>query len=225
VQLMSFLDATETGLQLVNAILKEPARSDSEFRKKIDGLFRELHSIKGEASALNLMSVASRTHALEDMVSELKRKPDLSGNDFLPIVLKLDELITHLRSVRELGHRLSSLRGSAPAADSAASMIVKGPAAVQKAAADELAHTLSSLAERLASDHKKKFKVHFSGLSDIPRSYVPTLKDVLIQMLRNSAVHGIEAADIRRAQTKNDVGAVRIDFKKATEGFELMFED
>src|SRR6185369_2522561 len=88
VQLMAFLDATETGLQLVNAIMKEPARSDNEFRKKIDGLFREMHSIKGEASALNLMSVAHRTHALEDMVSELKKKPDLSGNDFLPIVLK-----------------------------------------------------------------------------------------------------------------------------------------
>ncbi len=128
VQLMSFLDATETGLQLVNAIMKEPARSDNEFRKKIDGLFREMHSIKGEASALNLMSVAHRTHALEDMVSELKKKPDLSGNDFLPIVLKIDELMAHLRSVRELGNRLSSLRGSAPAQDSGASMIMKGPA-------------------------------------------------------------------------------------------------
>jgi signal transduction histidine kinase len=225
VQLMAFLDATETGLQLVNAIMKEPARSDNEFRKKIDGLFREMHSIKGEASALNLMSVAHRTHALEDMVSELKKKPDLSGNDFLPIVLKIDELMAHLRSVRELGNRLSSLRGSAPAQDSGASMIMKGPVAVQKAAADELAHTLTSLAERLASDHKKKFKVHVSGLADIPRSYVPTIKDVLIQMLRNSAVHGIETSDVRQAHTKDAVGAVRIEFKKAGEGFELMFED
>jgi chemotaxis protein histidine kinase CheA len=205
--------------------MKEPARSDNEFRKKIDGLFREMHSIKGEASALNLMSVAHRTHALEDMVSELKKKPELSGNDFLPIVLKIDELMAHLRSVRELGNRLSSLRGSAPAQDSGASMIMKGPAAVQKLAADELAHTLGSLAERLASDHKKKFKLSVSGLADIPRSYVPTLKDVLIQMLRNSAVHGIESADVRQASTKDVVGAVRIEFKKSGEGFEMIFED
>jgi signal transduction histidine kinase len=225
VQLMAFLDATETGLQLVNAIMKEPARSDNEFRKKIDGLFREMHSIKGEASALNLMSVAHRTHALEDMVSELKKKPDLSGNDFLPIVLKLDELLAHLRSVRELGTRLSSLRGSGASQDSGASMIMKGPQAVQKAAADELAHTLSSLAERLANDHKKKFRLSFSGLADIPRTYVPTLKDVLIQMLRNSAVHGIEASDIRQAQTKDAIGAVRIEFRRNSENFELLFED
>jgi chemotaxis protein histidine kinase CheA len=219
-QLMSFLDATETGLQLVNAILKEPARSDSEFRKKLDGLFRELHSIKGEASALNLMSVASRTHALEDMVGDLKKKPDLSGNDFLPIVLKLDELLAHLRSVRELGSRLSALRETAPAA---AEEVARGSA--QKKPSDELAQTLQALAERLAHDHKKKFKLSVSGIADIPRSYLPTVKDVLIQMLRNSAVHGIENPEIRRAQTKDDVGAVRIDFKKGTDGFELMFED
>ena len=229
VQLMAFLDATETGLQLVNAILKEPARSDNEFRKKIDGLFREMHSIKGEASALNLMSVAHRTHALEDMVSDMKKKPDLSGNDFLPIVLKLDELMAHLRSVRELGTRLSTIQHAAPAHDSGAigsgTMNMKGPMAAARQAAEELAHTLSSLAERLANDHKKRFRLSVSGLAEIPRTYVPTIKDVLIQMLRNSAVHGIEPSDVRRAQTKEDIGAVRIEFRKAGEGFELMFED
>jgi signal transduction histidine kinase len=221
VQLMSFLDATETGLQLVNAIMKEPARSDSEFRKKLDGLFRELHSIKGEASALNLMSVASRSHALEDTVGDLKKKPDLSGNDFLPIVLKLDELLAHLRSVRELGSRLSALRDSAPAP---AADAPPGKNAT-KTAADELAQTLQGLADRLATDHKKKFKLSLNGIADIPRSYIPTLKDVLIQMLRNSAVHGIETAEIRRAHTKDDVGAVRIEFRKGNDGFELLFED
>jgi two-component system chemotaxis sensor kinase CheA len=94
-----------------------------------------------------------------------------------------------------------------------------------KSAADELMGTLNQLAERLAHDHKKKFKLQVSGLAQIPRAYVPTLKDVLIQMLRNSAVHGIEPPDVRRAHTKEDVGAVRIEFKKMTEGFELMFED
>ena len=112
-QLGSFLDTTETGLQLINAILKEPARTDAEFRKKLGGLFRELHSIKGEASALNLMSIAHRVHHLEDMVSELKKRAELSGNDFLPMVLKLDELLAHLRGVREMATRLTALKDPA----------------------------------------------------------------------------------------------------------------
>jgi two-component system chemotaxis sensor kinase CheA len=44
-------------------------------------------------------------------------------------------------------------------------------------------------------------------------------------MLRNSAVHGIEASEIRKAHTKDDIGVVRVDFRKSGDGYELVFED
>jgi signal transduction histidine kinase len=236
-QLNSFLDSTETGLQLINAILKEPARTDGEFRKKLNGLFRELHSIKGEASALNLMSIAQRVHTLEDMVSELKKKAELSGNDFLPMVLKLDDLMQHLRGVREMASRLTALKDTVPGAAAATAAATAAPAraARQHAAAsdqrghqksgDDLSPTLHSMAERLAKDHHKRFKLTISGFADVPQTYIATIKDCVIQMLRNSAVHGIEPSDIRRANTKEDVGVVRVDFRKSGEGYELVFED
>ena len=224
-QLMSFLDTTETGLRLVNAILKEPARTDADFRKKLDGMFRELHSIKGEASALNLMSVANRVHALEDMVSDLKKRPELTGNDFLPMVLKLDELLAHLRSIRELGTRLAAVRDGAGTGETQRVRALSPSQASPAKAGDDLAQMLHSLAERLAADHKKKFRLSLNGLSDIPAAYRATLKDCIIQMLRNSAVHGIESSEVRRAQTKDDVGLVRVDFRKSSEGYELIFED
>jgi two-component system chemotaxis sensor kinase CheA len=230
-QLISFLDTTETGLQLINAILKEPARTDGEFRKKLNGLFRELHSIKGESSALNLMSIAHRVHALEDMVSDLKKKPELSGNDFLPMVLKLDELLAHLRGVREMASRLTTLKDTvppAPAPESHASPTRSKQASSDRPAgksAEDLSPTLHALAERLAKDHHKRFKLTMNGLSEVPGSYITTVKDCVIQMLRNSAVHGIEASDVRRAQTKDDVGVVRVDFRKSGDGYELVFED
>jgi two-component system, chemotaxis family, sensor kinase CheA len=226
-QLTSFLDSTETGLQLINAILKEPARTDGEFRKKLNGLFRELHSIKGESSALNLMSIAHRVHALEDMVSELKKKAELSGNDFLPMVLKLDELLAHLRSVREMATRLTTLKETAPPAAQDSPPQKHGGTAARLAgkSAEDLSPTLHALAERLAKDHHKRFKLTMSGLNEVPSSYISTVKDCVIQMLRNSAVHGIEASDVRRAQTKEDVGVVRVDFRRSGDGYELVFED
>jgi chemotaxis protein histidine kinase CheA len=229
-QLTSFLDSTETGLQLINAILKEPARTDGEFRKKLNGLFRELHSIKGESSALNLMSIAHRVHALEDMVSELKKKAELSGNDFLPMVLKLDELLAHLRGVREMAGRLTTLKDTipaAPASESNAAPTRSRQASDRPAgkSAEDLSPTLHALAERLAKDHHKRFKLTMNGLSEVPGSYITTVKDCVIQMLRNSAVHGIEASEVRRAHTKDDVGVVRVDFRKSGDGYELVFED
>jgi two-component system chemotaxis sensor kinase CheA len=233
-QLTSFLDSTETGLQLINAILKEPARTDGEFRKKLNGLFRELHSIKGESSALNLMSIAHRVHALEDMVSDLKKKAELSGNDFLPMVLKLDELLAHLRGVREMASRLTTLKDTVPGPAAAESNAPAAARPKQVASNDhrsggksgeDLSPTLHALAERLAKDHHKRFKLTMNGLAEVPSSYISTVKDCVIQMLRNSAVHGIEASDVRRAQTKDDVGVVRVDFRKSGDGYELVFED
>jgi two-component system, chemotaxis family, sensor kinase CheA len=218
-QLGSFLDATETGLQLINAILKEPARTDGEFRKKLDGMFRELHSIKGEASAIELMTVAHRVHTLEDAVSELKKKPGLSGNDFLPLVVKLDELMAHLKMVRELAARFSSLREPEQALTHTPSQS-RGPSF-----AEEMLQTLNALASRLAHDHQKKFRLEMSGLAEVPTRYRGVMKDVLIQMLRNSAVHGIEPINLRRVHAKEETGTVRVEFKKRDDGYELSFED
>jgi two-component system, chemotaxis family, sensor kinase CheA len=233
VQLGSFLDSTEAGLQLINAILKEPARTDAEFRKKLGGLFRELHSIKGEASALNLMSIAQRVHHLEDMVSELKKKAELSGNDFLPMVLKLDELMAHLRGVREMAARLTTTsKEPAPTAavDTASASTTRARALSSGARpavryGEDISPTLQALAEKLAKDHRKPFKLTLSGLNEVPAAYVATVKDCVIQMLRNAAVHGIEPGEARRALAKSDVGAVRVDFRRASEGYELVFED
>ena len=226
-QLMAFLDSAETSLNLVNGILREPARSDAEFRKKLGGLFRELHGIRGEASAHNLKSVASRVHALEDMVADCKKKPELSGSDFLPLVLRLDDLLAHLRSVREMGARLTTLKESGPAA--AASVAAAAPhgsaAPRQSRPVEDLSPALQSMAERLAEDHAKRFRLTVSGLSEVPPSYAATIKDCVIQMLRNAAVHGIEPPEVRRAHTKHDVGAVSVHFRKVGEGYELVFED
>ncbi len=229
-QLLSFLDTAETSLKLVNTILKEPARTDAEFRKKLGGLFRELHGIKGEASALNLKSIASRVHALEDMVSDCKKKPALTGSDFLPLVLKLDELLAHLRSVREMAARLTTLKETAPGAGAvaAAARAATNGAGGERPhyrPVEDLSPALQAMAERLAQDHAKRFRLTVAGLGEVPLSYAAIIKDCLIQMLRNAAVHGIEPPEVRRAHTKQDVGVVSVHFRKAGDGYELVFED
>jgi two-component system, chemotaxis family, sensor kinase CheA len=223
-QLEAFLDASEAGLQLVNVILKRPARTDDEFRMKLDGLLRELHGIKGEATVLNFASVARRAHAFEDLVTELKDRPELSGVDFLPLVLKLDELLAHLRSIRALDVRVAALRGGAvaDALEPHAQQMRADRAALP---ADDLAATLQALAERLGRDLQKQFRLSLNDLRQIPPCYRTTVREVLIQMLRNSAVHGIEPADVRRARGKNEVGLVRAEFRVNVDGCELVFED
>ena len=221
-QLGAFLDGAAASLKHVNAILKEPARHHGEFSKKLGGLTRELHALKGEASALNLMSIAQRVHHLEDMVAELTSRSELTGNDFLPLVLKLDELLAHLRGVREMTLRLTALKEGPSAAGSADS---PAPSAAGAVGTGELGTALHSLARKLAHDHGKDFQLTLNGLAECPSAYLPTLKDCLIQMLRNAAVHGIETDGVRRAGAKAGAGQVRVDFRRLQNGYELLFED
>jgi two-component system, chemotaxis family, sensor kinase CheA len=157
------------------------------------------------------------------MVSGLKKRAELSGNDFLPMVLKLDELLAHLRGVREMATRLTALKE--PAAAEGAPARPKAAPALGGRSGEDLSPTLQALAERLAKDHRKAFKLTLAGLADVPAVYIPTVKDCIIQMLRNSAVHGIEPGEARRALAKADVGTVRVDFHRSGDGYELVFED
>ena len=108
--LASFLSDSNAAMKMINAVLREPAREEGAFRKKLDTLFRQAHSVKGEAAALGLSSIESRAHSFEDDLKALREKSDLSGNDFLPLVIKLDDLLTHLQSVSELVSRLSKFQ-------------------------------------------------------------------------------------------------------------------
>src|SRR5437879_11209826 len=188
-RLVSVLDTADSSLKLVNTILKEPARTDAEFRKKLGGLFCELHGIKGEAQALNLKSIAGRVHTLEDMVSECKKKPELSGNDFLPMVLKLDELLAHLRSVREMAARLMALKDTAPgaaamaaAAGAAAASGADAPERSQPRVVEDLSPTLLAMAERLAAYNSQRFQLTLGRLADVPPSYAATTTHRTLQI-------------------------------------------
>ena len=55
---------------------------------------------------LGLGTVSERAHEFEDALKDLRERPTLSGTDFLPLVVKLDDLFTHLASIRDLVTRL-----------------------------------------------------------------------------------------------------------------------
>ena len=107
--LTGFLTDADVSLKMVNSILKEPAREESAFRAKIDGIYRQVHAVKGEAAALGLKTVEQRAHAFEESLNDLKGRASLSGSDFLPLVVKLDDLFNHLAQVREMLSRLVDL--------------------------------------------------------------------------------------------------------------------
>ncbi len=236
-QLEAFLSDSSAGLRMVNSVMKVPARGDADFRKKVDLLFRETHKIKGDAATLGVATMESRAHAFEDSLKELRERKELSGNDFLPLVVRLDDMFAHLKVIQELFSRFDNLRAasvlSAPpaaavsrSATATVSASASAPSPVPASApARSLAGTLESLAARLASDHGKQVRLVTNGLDQVPGDYLRAVQSVVIQFVRNAVVHGIEDAALRSSAGKDPTGQLQLDFKAREHGFELTFED
>ena len=225
-QLTSFLNDSSAAMKMINAVLREPTREEGVFRKKLDTLFRQVHSVKGEAAALGLSSIESRAHAFEEDLKSLREKPSLSGNDFLPLVIKLDDLLTHLQSVRDLVSRLSRLHVAHPDAH-AATAVLHEDQTPQSAKTDSgVASTLQNLTERIARENNKEAKLYCTGFEAVPEDYRRVIKDIGIQAVRNAIVHGIELPAVRLAAGKSARGAVRLAFQdQGDAGFKIIVED
>jgi signal transduction histidine kinase len=220
--LVSFLDDTNAALAQINSVLKVPARGDGDFRVKLDELFREMHRIKGDAATLGLASIETRTHAFEDLLQDLRNRPQLSGNDFLPLVVSLDEIFGHLQSIRELASRAEDLRANALLNAAPRPQPATMPVDAGK---QDITPPLDALAQRIATDAGKKVRLVTAGLDDVPGDIRRTVRDVAIQLVRNAVVHGIEDAGTRRGLDKDETGLLQIQFKSCEQRFELVFQD
>jgi two-component system, chemotaxis family, sensor kinase CheA len=229
-QLRSFLSDSDAAMKMVNAMLREPAREESAFRRKLDSIFRQIHSIKGEAAALGLGTVESRAHEFEDALKEAREKQALSGGDFLPLVVKLDDLFTHLGSIGDLVSRLAQLNyGAAATPEEASGEAAATPRAAPapvRAADDPITQTLAQLVDNVATDRGKKARLVAEGLGEVPAAYRRAVKDMAVQAVRNALVHGIEAPDFRERSGKPAVGSIKVGFRsEGPNGYRLIVED
>ncbi|HKE94052.1 MAG TPA: ATP-binding protein, partial [Povalibacter sp.] len=224
-------------------------REESAFRAKIDGIYRQVHAVKGEAAALGLKTVEQRAHAFEESLNDLKGRPSLSGSDFLPLVVKLDDLFNHLAQVREMLSRLVDLHQAIASRRTAGGQVAPEkvdawlagkhdqtmsmkalPQQPQQAETGDpavgLERTLEDLAARVASTHSKRVTLKCSGLQQIPEAYKRAVKDITIQLVRNAVVHGIETPDQRARAQKSESGLLGVEFtQRGSEGFELVVQD
>jgi two-component system, chemotaxis family, sensor kinase CheA len=228
-QLTSFLNDCNAAMKMINAVLREPTREEGVFRKKLDTLFRQVHSVKGEAAALGLSSIESRAHAFEDDLKALREKPALSGNDFLPLVIKLDDLLTHLQSVSDLVSRLSRLHTAQPEVAHTITAVLQEEKQKLKQAgkADSgVSSTLQQLAARVAGENNKEATLQCMGLEAVPDDLRRAVKDIGVQAVRNAIVHGIELPAVRLTAGKLQQGVVRLSFQDLGEaGYKLIVED
>jgi two-component system chemotaxis sensor kinase CheA len=240
----AFLQRTDASMKTINGVLKKPAREADAFRNKLEETLSEVDRVRRDGAALKLTGLTAAARLLEDSLQELRSRGALSGSDFLPLAVKLDELYGQFALLRSL----TSQAGPVAEPDSESSdervtengtQVIEAPkflaemaqrAAAPKshrvAQAGSLDSTLTALTELVASEHHKTVVLESTGLELVPARYQATIKNVAIQLIRNAVMHGIEASSARKAVGKPLQGTLRLEFKAMPDqSFELHFQD
>jgi two-component system chemotaxis sensor kinase CheA len=115
IALLAFLDDADTAFRKSNAILTAPGSEPPQLQKKLIGVMRELDAVTGAAKMLPFGSFAQRLQGIDDVLSGLCARSRLNGNDFLPVVVRLDELMSHAATMRFIHQHLVLLRAASAA--------------------------------------------------------------------------------------------------------------
>ena len=109
-RLENFLGEAREKAGQLRAIIQLPAREPQAFREKLVLILELIRGVHARAQRLPLPSVCERAERFEEALGKLRDKPVLSGNDFLPLAVKLDDLLSHLAIQGEVVTRLRDWR-------------------------------------------------------------------------------------------------------------------
>jgi two-component system, chemotaxis family, sensor kinase CheA len=241
----AFLQRTDASMKAINEVLKKPARETGAFRDKLEATLEEVDRVRRDAVALKLTGLEAAARLMEDSLQELRSRGALSGNDLLPLAVKLDELYGQFALLRSLTSQAAPpVEPDADTPDARitenGTQVIEAPkflaAMAQQRAAHPKAHrvaqagsldsTLTALTELVAQEHRKTVTLECTGLQLVPPRYQATIKNVAIQLIRNAVMHGIETSAARKGAGKPAHGTLHLEFKTMSDqSFELHFQD
>lgn len=201
----------------INFLLRDQQKNRPALHSKLNDIFIEIHTFKGDASAYQLEQFIELAHEYEQVVVDLKGKKELNGNDFLRLTVLLEKLFKHTEGVQTLTEKLA---GFAPAAGLAATkQTVKH--------LTEWGH-LFDLTQSIAKRTHKQAYLVMTGFTEnnLDQSTQSLINDLCVQFIRNAVVHGLELPNVRKNLNKPESGRIDVRLCKLPEGqLELSVND
>ncbi len=201
----SFVERTEASLLEINDLLRSTSSVSSETQvlKAVDGAFRRIHAIKGDAASLGLDVLASLAHQFESELQKLKDGGQATGDTLLSLPLPLEDLLTKVAAFKAISARKTS-----------------GSESANPVTPDAFNALLNKLARDVGRDCQKTVAatVNMGSVLDLPAHKVNQIRDIAIQLVRNAVVHGIEDATERTALGKNATGQLQVNLTREETG-------
>lgn len=206
-----FIQHTLSYCDLINQELKSHAYED--LIEKQQAISRYVHSIKGEASALNFKLFVDITEKMENELTKIKGSKKIKNEYFFGLVILLEELFNLTHNIQKI---ISHFQEIHP--ESERSLFEKP----EQSFTDYYQNFVQEIAER----QKKKVNLiiecealHEHYLVENP------IQQILLQTLRNAIAHGIECPDKRKDKNKDEIGQIKVELKIENRQFILSITD
>lgn len=212
--LQEFISTAQQEIDHISATLERGRKAvNLNFTELLTQVYRSMHLLKGNASLLAIKFFAEQAHQFESKISELQQNQKLKNEDLIPLKDELEKIKIMLNEVNKLIDKISQIHNyMRPKREHEHKMLMQ---------------SLNNLV--LRSVHETGKKIHldtdkFEG-NIIPHQYKLLLKEILIQLIRNSIAHGIEDPDERLRQNKPEAGTIEISTVKRDDQFCLIVRD
>ena len=191
--LLQFLQDADEEISAVNRRLKDPKTDPTTL---VENLFQGVHAVKGNAALVGLASFADRVHDLETAIAVFReRKP--GWQDFLEMTVRLSIIHAELSEIRDLLDRMAAFQRGLEASVTGKDLLLL---ALEKGVA-KLCHDTGLNVELDTSRFPPEL---------VPEKHRKLVKDILVQLVRNSFAHGIEPPPERQASGKDPKARIRV---------------
>jgi two-component system chemotaxis sensor kinase CheA len=195
-----FLKDTEHEFSTIDKVFKDEGFSAHEALVKI---YQSVHAVKSNAVILGLNVFGNKVHNLESKIKKLREhQGEIPFNEMLNLTMDIEKLSKEKDGFKEIIKKIESYVGT--------NTVAAGDSSDQNV--KTLIDSLTKTAAKGAEDLEKQIKfvageIDSEAVNNGPRRVI---KEILMQLVRNSVVHGIEMPDDRKAAGKNETGVIKL---------------
>jgi two-component system chemotaxis sensor kinase CheA len=164
-------------------------------------IYQSVHAIKSNAVILGLNTFGDKVHALESKIKKLREsETEVPFDDMLHLTVEIERIAQEKDGFKGVIEKINSFKVAGA-----------GQKQNQYVLIESLAKTVSKASSDMGKDIQ--FVANDVDPEAIDKGPRRVMKEVLMQLIRNSVVHGIEMPKERLAKGKKQTGLIRLSIK------------
>ncbi|KAA3611082.1 MAG: ROK family protein [Calditrichaeota bacterium] len=209
VMMRDFIEGIQNEFQSIDSIF-ESAEQNKQYEPALLNIYSSMHLIKGNASMLDFSFFADNVHQFENKISDVLSKKKIMSKDLIELVNDYSEIKNAVYEIKEFLAQVGKLNTQ-----------------IKPESNPQIVKSLENFVDKMAKEKSKKIILQSANFlePDIPKRLQILVKDISIQLIRNSVAHGIESPKERNKMGKEDHGTLTLKSKKNQKQFSFSIHD